>query len=246
MAAPADNLSADQTTKYAKQSSADRAYDHLREMVMTYQFLPGEKLNERALAMQVNASRTPLREALNRLASEGLVTAVAHEGFACRPLDPKEIFDLYELRAGLEAQATRLAAERASLVDIAKLEELLEAATPEDQHAELIKRDVEFHEMIAKLSGNKETLRMLQTINTKVYFIRWMDRVNRQQETDMAHSHIFESLMKRDGDAAAALMYSHINRRMEHIIDVVRAGFAHLYTEKSISQLKAGVVRLES
>lgn len=224
-------------SKATKQTSVDRAYEHLRTMVMTYQLLPGEKLNERALAMQVKASRTPLREALNRLASEGLVTTVAREGFACRPLDPKEIFDLYEMRAGIEAQAARLATERAEIAGIEGLEDLLEAATPEDQHAELVRRDVEFHETIAKLSGNQEILRMLQTINTRVYFIRWMDRVNRQQETDMAHANIFDAMMSRDGDAAATLMYNHIHRRMEHIIEVVRAGFAHLYTERSMARL---------
>jgi DNA-binding GntR family transcriptional regulator len=225
--------------KPVKQSSAERAYEHLRQMIMTYQFLPGEKINDRALAMQLEASRTPLREALNRLVSEGLVTATTNEGFACRPLDPKEIFDLYELRAVIESHGARLATERASNAEIAKLEVLLEAATPEDQHAELVERDVQFHEMIAKLSGNHELLHSLQTINTRVYFIRWIDRVNRQQETDTAHLNIFNAMMAGDGDLASKLMYNHIYRRMEHIIDVVRAGFAHLYTEKSVSRLRA-------
>lgn len=72
-------------------------------MVMTYRFLPGQKLNERALATLLNASRTPLREALNRLASEG---------FACRQLEAKEIFDLYKMRASFEAQGVRLATQR--------------------------------------------------------------------------------------------------------------------------------------
>jgi DNA-binding GntR family transcriptional regulator len=226
------------TQKPVKQSSADRAYEHLRQMVMTYRFLPGEKINERALAMQVQASRTPLREALNRLVSEGLVTATTNEGFACRPLDPKEIFDLYELRAAIESHATRLATERAGSAKVAKLEALLEAATASDQHAELVDRDVRFHETIAELSGNHELLRSLQTINTRVYFIRWMDRVNRQTETDMAHQNIFNAMMAGDGDQASMLMYNHIYQRMEHIIDVVKAGFAHLYTEKSVSKLK--------
>lgn len=226
--------------KLVKQSSADRAYDHLRRMVMTYQFLPGEKINERALAMQIEASRTPLREALNRLVSEGLVTATTNEGFACRPLDPKEVFDLYELRAMIESQGTRLATERADKADLARLEDLLEAATGEDQHAELVDRDVQFHEEIARLSSNHELLRTIQGINTRVYFIRWIDRVNRQTETDMAHQNIFDAMMAGDGEKASGLMYNHIYQRMEHIIDVVRAGFAHLYTEKSVSKLRAG------
>ena len=224
--------------KPVKRSSADRAYEHLRQMIMTYQFLPGEKINERALAMQLEASRTPLREALNRLVSEGLVTVTANEGFACRPLDPKEVFDLYELRAVIESRGAKLATERARKEDIAQLEHLL--ATSEYQHAELVDRDVQFHEEIARLSGNQELLRTLQNINTRVYFIRWIDRVNRQQETDTAHQNIFNAMMAGEGDRAATLMYDHIYQRMEHIIDVVRAGFAHLYTEKSLSRIRAG------
>lgn len=222
----------------AGKSAVTRAYEHLRHMVMTYQFLPGERLNERALAMQLNASRTPLREALNRLVSEGLVTSTAREGFACRPLDPKEIFDLYELRAIMESHGARLATERASDADIAALEPLLEAAAEDsDQDAEMVDRDIRFHEAIARLSGNGELYRQLQTINTRVYFIRWIDRVNRQAETDQAHQNIYDAMVARDGAKASQYMYDHIHRRMEHIIDVVRAGFAHLYTEKSIAAL---------
>lgn len=221
----------------AGKSAVTRAYEHLRHMVMTYQFLPGEKLNERALAMQLNASRTPLREALNRLVSEGLVTSTAREGFACRPLDPKEIFDLYELRAIMESHGARLATERASDADIAALEPLLEAAAEDsDQDAEMVDRDIRFHEAIARLSGNGELYRQLQTINTRVYFIRWIDRSTgrprpiRRIRTSMTPC-------RPDGAKASQYMYDHIHRRMEHIIDVVRAGFAHLYTEKSIAAL---------
>lgn len=221
-------------------SAVTRAYEHLRHMVMTYQFLPGEKLNERALAMQLNASRTPLREALNRLVSEGLVTSTAREGFACRPLDPKEIFDLYELRAIMESHGARLATERATDEEIAALEPLLEApAESTEQDAEMVERDIRFHEAVAQLSGNGELYRQLQTINTRVYFIRWIDRVNRRVETDRAHQDIYEAMVARDGAKASEYMYNHIHRRMEHIINVVRAGFAHLYTEKSLAKLGA-------
>lgn len=225
--------------KAGKQSTVDRAYAHLRNMVMTYQLMPGEKLNERALAMQLNASRTPLREALNRLVSEGLVTSTAREGFACRPLDPKEIYDLYQLRAIIESQGVLLATERATDDEIADLETLLEAAADTDQDAEFVERDIRFHEAIARLSGNAELLRTLQAINTRVYFIRWIDRVNRQQSTDTAHQNIYDAMVARDGAKASEYMYNHIDRRMEHIIDVVRAGFAHLYTEKSVSKLRS-------
>ena len=83
-------------------------------MAMTFHFLPGERLNEAILAKELGVSRTPLREALNRLATEGFLTFSANNGFFRKSLDVKEIFDLYEFRMYLELSAVKLAVERAT------------------------------------------------------------------------------------------------------------------------------------
>ena len=82
-------------------SSVDRVYATLRDMAINFDFKPGERLNETALTSKLNVSRTPLREALNRLVAEGFLTLAKGQGFFCRPLSPEQILELYQLRLSL-------------------------------------------------------------------------------------------------------------------------------------------------
>src|SRR5665213_3641148 len=82
--------------------STDRVYEQIKLMAMTYAFLPGDHINEVDLARQLNVSRTPVREALNRLSSEGFTSMLPNRGFFGRLLDPTEIFNLFEYRCALE------------------------------------------------------------------------------------------------------------------------------------------------
>src|SRR5580698_7651603 len=109
--------------KAVPQSVVDRVHRELRGMAMTFRFLPGERLNEAILAKELGVSRTPLREALNRLTTEGFLVFSANHGFFRKSLDVKEVFDLYEFRMQLEISAVKLAVDRATddqLLDLEK------------------------------------------------------------------------------------------------------------------------------
>ena len=82
-------------------------YHQLKDIVVLYRIRPGERINELELAERFQISRTPLREALNRLAAENLLSFVPNHGFFVRQLDLQEIFDLYEVRAAIECAAVR-------------------------------------------------------------------------------------------------------------------------------------------
>src|SRR5579885_2668705 len=94
--------------------SVERIYKLVKARAIAFAFRPGERLNEVALAREFNVSRTPLREALNRLVAEEFLTWQPRRGYVVRKLDSKEVFDLYELRAALEVTAAKLACERAT------------------------------------------------------------------------------------------------------------------------------------
>ena len=102
----------------ANDSIVERVYDQLKAMAIGYEFKPGERLNEGELARSLGVSRTPLREALNRLNTESLLRFVPGKGFFCRDLDVHEIFSLYEVRKAIEVAAIRLAIQRAKDEDI--------------------------------------------------------------------------------------------------------------------------------
>ena len=84
-------------------------YIRLKERAVNFEFRPGERINEGAIARELDASRTPLREALNRLVAERLIAFRPGQGFFCRALDSRTIFELYEMRAVIEVAAVRRA-----------------------------------------------------------------------------------------------------------------------------------------
>ncbi len=153
-------------------------YEAVRRKAVAYLFMPGERLNEGELAKELGVSRTPLREALNRLTTEGFLRSVAGKGFFFRELDPKEIFDLYELRESIELNALRLAVERAADAQIDALSAFVEnTASDATAHetAELVHFDEHFHERIVEMSGNDEMLKVIKNLNGRIQFVRWID-----------------------------------------------------------------------
>lgn len=215
----------------AKEGSAARAYRELREMAMMYRFRPGERINEVALAKQLQVSRTPLREALSRLASEGFIES-GERGFWARPLDAKQAFDLYELRRELEMSNARFVCERASERELRELWDYCDTMGRKRFSCDVFRQlsvDEEFHERIALLSKNGENLRLLQNINARIRFVRWIDMGGRLAETDSEHRAIAERLLARDSEAAVDLMRRHITRRLDQIVEVIKEGYARIY-----------------
>lgn len=206
-------------------------YRRLKEMAVDFRLLPGERLNEGALARDLGTSRTPLREALNRLVAEGLVTFQPGRGFCCRSLDAETVFDLYELRAVLESAAVGLACSRASDEGIAGLEAALAAQmeTVGRTVREVTAGDEAFHIAIAALTGNAELVRQLHGINDRIRYIRWIDMQSRVGTTKGEHRTIMAAIRARNAAAAEAAMQGHIAKRMDQVVAAVREGYSSIY-----------------
>ena len=214
-------------------SAVDRVYDQLKSMAVTYAFKPGERLNEVALAKRLGVSRTPLREALNRLCIEGLLRFLPGKGFYCRDLDVHEVFYLYELRKAIEVAAVRLSITRAHDEAIAATLAFLDSTGPEPgarSMAELVDLDEQFHEQLMLMSGNVEMLRVLRNVNARIRFVRWIDigRADRAA-TQREHREVLAALQARDEAACVAILERHIDRRLDQITAAIREGFAHIY-----------------
>lgn len=229
------------TESPAPARTADRVHELVKAMAVTYRLPPGERINEVELARLLGVSRTPLREALNRLAAEGFLSATAHRGYSVRPLDPAQVMALYEYRAVLETGALRLACLRAGDAEIAELTAFAERSrdAPEgDRHAlRLLALDEAFHERLAALSGNAEMLRALRALNERIRFIRWIDmREGRRDVTQQEHLRILAHLAAREAEPACRLMQRHIARRLDQIGAMIRAGFAEIYTGNAMAE----------
>lgn len=220
-------------------SNVDRLYQALHSRAAEFAFKPGARINESALAAELDASRTPIREALNRLVAEGFLTFQSGRGFFCRPLSPDLILELYEARIAIECEAVRLACQRASDAQIAELAEELDRIAP-DYHADaeiddLLAMDEAFHRQLAGLSGNAEILRLLDNLADRIRYVRRIDlrslRARSGPRGDMlaAHRGILEVVALRKPEKAARVLRSHIERRQEEATEAVRAAFAQLY-----------------
>lgn len=217
----------------ASERMADRAYVELKAMLMDYALKPGERINEVELSRRIGVSRTPLREALNRLNAESLLRFAPGRGYFCRDLDVHETFHLYELRKALETAAVRLAVQRARDEDIDALEAFLHRTgpdagdfTPEQQ----VEFDEAFHMTLLGMSGNAEMLRVLANINDRIRFVRLIDigRTQRRQ-TQREHLEAVQALRARGEDACVALLEKHIDRRLDQITADLKQGFVQIY-----------------
>lgn len=224
-------------TRSTRGASVERAYAEIRQRAMTFALRPGQRINELQLARELEVSRTPLREALNRLTAEGLLTFSVNRGFSCRELDAKEIFDLYELRQELEAGVVRRVAERASAEELREVLAFLQetAELPDAGVDELVALDMKFHEWLAELSRNRQMLETLKSVNTRIYFVRWVDMTGTRRDlTQAEHRQVVEHLIAGEAEAAEAVMRRHITRRMDQIVEMLKRGYAYIYVTQAM------------
>ena len=217
-------------------------FNTLREMAISYQLKPGERLSEIELAARLGVSRTPVREALNRLVTDGFLLP-SSRGYMRRPLDVQESLDLYEARIAVERECLRLAILRASDDQIDEAQAflaqsmLVAADTPVERLVEL---DEGFHLRIADMARNSELRRMLASLNERIRFIRWLDMEHvGRDSTQQEHLSILQDLRQRDAASGELHLSSHIALRREQIVDAISRGLARIYlptTDSSASR----------
>ena len=222
-----------QTASARSADSVDRVYRTASQRAINWRFPPGERINEVALARELGVSRTPVREALNRLASDGFVRFVPNRGFLARDLTPELVRDLYELRAAIEVAAVRLACERASDEGIAKLARAWNTAT-ENASARRLDRlttaDEAFHRGVSRLSGNEQLEATLERVNAQIRYFRHVDQESpdRLQRTHLEHAQVLEYLARRDARRAGDLVERHIVLSRERAIAVTEQVIARI------------------
>jgi len=218
------------------ESYVDRIYDQVKAMALAYELKPGERINESVLSKQLNVSRTPLREALNRLRMEGFLEVRAGKGFFRCALDPQEVFDLYQLRAAVEAAGLRLAMAKATDANIEQLVAILDQSGEGQERTmqQLVGLDEAFHETLMRLSGNAEMLRVLQNVNARISFVRWIEMGRRARGVVQGeHREIAEALRSRDVERCVTLLETHISRQMDEITAAIRESYSRIYMGES-------------
>jgi DNA-binding GntR family transcriptional regulator len=193
---------------------AERAYLQLRDQIVTLQLPPGGMLREDALMRELGIGRTPLREAVKRLALENLVEVQPRRGTFVTHVDVADIVHITEVRVELEAQAAELAALRMDADARARAEALvaeLESLHSED-HDALMRFDQRIHRFVATTSRNPylaETLERYFALSLRVWYVV-LDRVPGLGGAVHDQERMLEALLARDPPRARALMREHV------------------------------------
>ena len=143
------------------------AADLIRDAIADGRLEPGLRLKEEELARELGISRTPVREALLVLQTEGLLEGAPNRGATVRTYEAEDLDDLYQLRAVLEGFAARLAAARISIEDVGRLRgscERFVALRAEADVAELVRENVLFHDLILEAAGSERLTQMVRTV----------------------------------------------------------------------------------
>lgn len=207
-------------------AQSDIAYEALREQVRHRQIVPGQLLSEARLAQQLGMSRTPAREAINRLVHEGLLQVLPKRGVIVRTLTAKDIEELYTVREHLETLAARLAAPRISDGGLASLRQTLQQARAELEGAGDLERlralDLDFHSEIWRQSGNGRLETLLRNLGHAAVLDPWRDQImalpNAFKNSVSQHTRILEALEVRDAQGAEEAMWQHARSYWKSLI----------------------------
>lgn len=210
----------------ASLTKAEAVYREARWRILTGALPPGAPVNQAELASEFGVSPTPVREALRRLESEGLVVFIAHSMVMVSPLDLQELDELYAIRVDLDSFAGRLAASNRTDEDVARLKELL--APPAGALTDRFERNREFHRSVYRASGNQQLIALLDRLwdRTERYRIVLVaNEADGRGESYVAshsadeHKAIANAVIKGDGDRVGSLLGEHV----QHSHDLIRS-----------------------
>ena len=194
--------------------------DRLREQIFSKELAPGSWLDEQSLAVQFGISRTPMREAIKVLASEGLITIKMRRGAYVTEVARKDLEQIFSILSLLEGQAAKETASKATEAELNLLDDLhhrLEKAAADRDLEQFFEINVKFHELIQQIAGNKWMNGVIADLR-KVLKLHRRDSLTstgRLQNSLVEHREILRSLLKRDEQAAELAMQRHLARGLE-------------------------------
>ncbi len=205
---------------------AEQAYQQLLGALREGELKPGSRVRENDVATMLGMSRTPVREALRRLESEGLIRSVAYRGMEVARLDYQEVMELYQMREVLEGTAAGLAARHASDAEIAALQSLLRTESGLDVDAAVLaNHNRKLHTAICYAAHNRYLLRSLNSLSDALALLgeTTMSVPGRTRLAHDEHSAIVTAIAERDPDAAEAAARTHIRAAQQVRLTLLNA-----------------------
>ena len=186
------------------------AYEVIKQRLINCIYEPGSFLNESLLAADLGLSRTPVREAINRLESEGLVKILPKKGIYVTDIQLKDVFQIFQARIEIEPLALRMAAPHLPADELKKFQDIFSQDFPDVQNG--FRLDTAMHLFIIEHCGNRYIIDMMHKLfddNTKVV-IASKQNLTQIHDARLEHLEIINALIDKEYDKAQRLMHTHI------------------------------------
>jgi DNA-binding GntR family transcriptional regulator len=206
----------------------EEVVDQLRDMIVQGGLAPETKLNERVLAAQLGISRTPLREAIKYLASEGLVELLPNRGAVVAPLRRAKVREIFTVLGSLEALAGELVCRNATDADIAEIRALhyqMVAHHARGELAQYFRCNQQIHIRLVECAGNATLAQVYRGLNAHVRRARYMANLSRERwdKAVREHEEILDALSARDSARLQALLRDHLANKLVLVMEALGA-----------------------
>ncbi len=210
----------------ARRALHDEVVRRLRDLIVEGELAPGTRVPERELCARFGISRTPLREALKVLATEGLVDLQHHRGAVVATLTSEAVDDMFQVMGALEALAGDSACRRASAADIAEIEALhreMLAQYASRNLSEYFRLNQQIHERLIEATANPVLSSIYRSLSVRIRRARYMANLSRPRwdQAVAEHEQILEALRARDGARLSRLLREHLLHKAEVVKTVL-------------------------
>ena len=218
-----------------------QVYELLRGRIETVELKPGELINERRLSEWLGVSRTPIREAIRRLAGDGLIEIVPNVGTSVALVDPKRVYEFCQIRVSLESAAAAEATRHFTPALGKQLGQLIEEQDETITSGDLVRNinvDSEFHRLIQRASGFSTMGEILQRVMGEIIRARHLSikLPGRLREPINEHRAIVAGMRSGDPTKAAAAMKTHLDRSISSIMRVMETNPEFLVADRAAAR----------
>jgi DNA-binding GntR family transcriptional regulator len=211
-----------------KISQSEKAYKFIKKSIMNLKYTPGQMVSENEVADELSMSRTPVREAIQRLKSEDLIETIANRGNIVKVLSNEDIRQIYEMAEGLEGMVAYLAAKNHNEKELSDLLNAVNGMEKsiEDNDFELwVENDEKFHDILQHLCGNEYLIDNLDLLYSKIHHVRILTQKMMDKKISTAeHRNIYEAIKDNNADKARTLTNKHWERVRKQILELISPG----------------------
>ena len=210
------------------QNLHEAIFQKLRLLLVEGKIAPGSKLNERELAESLNVSRTPIREAIRRLAADGLVELIANRGAIAVQLSLEDVINTFNVIADLEGFSGELAANNISDATLSELEALqyeMMASYARRDLSTYYKLNLHIHQLINQAANNPVLAQLFSQVNARIEALRFrsnQDGVKWEKAVE-EHQEMLDSLKARDSTRMRRIMIQHVQNKRDVVVQLLKA-----------------------